>query len=203
MWRSSRGNRNLLLECRESDALRAPLGTAAVCLPALLPAPAFLSLVLPHYPERLSKAFLKSQGTTSSPCPQVSVLSVFFCSFVYILFYFLSLSNFVLNRKWSDLDPFFFFELREPWLTHSPALSLFLEPSQPSCSGLWWGRLGRLRFRSWLYYFLHVGLWKVTKPLVEWNNNSACLVGLSGFNIGGFLERVLGTQYDVNISWQW
>lgn len=171
--------------------------------PSSAPGSCFSLPCLTRYPERLSKAFLKAQGITSSPCPQVSVLSGFFCSFVYILFYFLSLSNFVLNRKWSDLDPFFFFELREPWLMHSPALSLFLEPSQPSCSGLWWGRLGRLRFRSWLYYFLHVWLEKVTKPLVEWNNNSACLVGLLGVNIGGFLGRVLGTQYDVNISWQW
>lgn len=141
MWRSSRGNRNLLLECRESDALRAPLGTAAVCLPALLPAPAFLSLVLPHYPERLSKAFLKSQGTTSSPCPQVSVLSVFFCSFVYILFYFLSLSNFVLNRKWSDLDPFFFLNLGNPgWLTVPHSL-FFWSPHNPlvlGCGGEDW-----------------------------------------------------------------
>lgn len=179
------------------------LGTAAVPLPALLPAPAFLSLVLPVTLRDCPRLSWKHRASPHLLVHKSQFCLGFFCSFVYILFYFLSLSNFVLNRKWSDLDPFFFFELREPWLTHSPALSLFLEPSQPSCSGLWWGRLGRLRFRSWLYYFLHVWLEKVTKPLVEWNNNSSCLVGLLGVNIGGFLGRVLGTQYDVNISWQW
>lgn len=173
------------------------LGAAAVTLPALLPAPAFLYLVLPRYSERLSKAFLQSQGITSSPCPQVSVLSGFFCLFVYILFYFLSLSNFVLNRKWSDLLPPFF-ELRG---TLADSQSCTLSFSGALITLLFWAVVGKIRqTQIQILSFPTCVTLEIQNLWVEWNNNSACLVGLSGVNIGGFLGRVLGTQYDVNVS---